>query len=312
MSWPSSVRGAFPAFQDAFPGHAPDRSGLDHAEDGGRALEAGTALRYYPPMTNDMYASKAGLDVDSLTTEQLENIALLEASASEALSKKPATSMADAGRLHAGVLDVALRCDRKAAEAAASVIPRLYQCVGTDAVRLAMGPAGSALRGLKRDWDDKVVEKRGLKLVSRRATEDDGLTERQAIVEILKLFGAKPSGHGKLTVDKTVEGRLAEAGEPAARRLMIGVTYCDYRGCKTLKTAVRVALRQAADAGDGKTVRFVADLLCALACYDETMLDLGFPVDKVTADWITSQAARRSLKSLAIDWAVDPESVFPD
>lgn len=248
----------------------------------------------------------------NLTDEKYASIAMLERAAADALARGNEPSDVEAGRLHADVFRVAVGCDGKAASDVASILPRLYQCVGADAVRLAMGPAGDALRGLKRDWDDKALEKRGLRLVNRRATEDDGLTERQAIVEILKLFGAKPSGHGKLTVDKTVESRLSAVSDPTARRLMAGVSYCDYRGRKTLKTAVRIALRRAADAGDGKTIRFVADLLCALACYDETMLDLGFPVDKVTAGWITSQAAKRPLKSLAIDWAVDPESVFPD
>lgn len=246
-----------------------------------------------------------------LTDSQLEGIALLGEAATEALASGPAASAVEAGRLRADMFQVAVNGSRGSVADVASIVPRLYQCVGRRAVRLAMGAGGAALRGLKRDWDGKAVEKRGTRIVGRRVTEDDGLTERQAITETLRLLGAKPAGHGTIDVDDVVERRLSAIGEPDARRLMLGVSYCDYRGDRRLKTTVRSALRRAADDGDSKTIRFIADLLCALACYDETVLPLSFPVDRVTADWIFEQAGRRTVKALAIDWQIDPDSVFP-
>lgn len=246
-----------------------------------------------------------------LTDSQLEGIALLGEAATRALAGGPAASAVEAGRLRADMFQVAVTASRASIADVASIVPRLYQCVGRRAVRLAMGAGGAALRGLKRDWDDKAVEKRGTRIVGRRVTEDAGLTERQAITEALRLLGAKPAGRGMVSVDDVVERRLAAISEPDARRLMRGVTYCDYRGDRRLKTTLRTALRRAADDGDSKTIRFIADLLCSLACYDETALPLSFPVDKVTVDWVFEQAGKRTVKALAIDWQIDPDSVFP-
>lgn len=247
----------------------------------------------------------------ALTDSQLEGIALLGEAATRALAGGPAASAVEAGRLRADMFQVAVNASRASTADVASIVPRLYQCVGRQAVRLAMGAGGAALRGLKRDWDDKAVEKRGTRIVGRRVTEDDGLTERQAITETLRLLGAKPAGHGMVSVNDVVESRLSAMGEPDARRLMLGVTYCDYRGDSKLRTTLRTALRSAADDGDSKTIRFIADLLCSLACYDETVLPLSFPVDKVTVDWVFEQAGKRTVKALAIDWQIDPDSVFP-
>lgn len=271
-----------------------------------------TDRRYYLTMA-DAIDENDSTDLASwdLTDQQCENLALLHDTARKAMSDVTGVSRIEEGRLIAALTRIALTGTAKAVDSAAAITPRLYQCVGGDAVRLAMSRAGGALRGLKRDWDDKAVEKKGTKTVGRRVTEEDGLTEKQAICETLRLLGAKPAGHGCVTVDSAVERRVSTLSETTAHRLMMGVSYCDYRGSRSLKDAVRVALRKATDADDDKASRFIADFLCALACYDETVLDARFPVESVTADWLLKQASSKTLKSLAIDWAIDPESVFP-
>ena len=184
---------------------------------------------------------------------------------------------------------------------------------GATVVELLRPEALGTLEGLHRSWDNDD----DLDCRKRRATDymGRGINVAQAIVMVTYMLGGPSTVASRSTVpvhirlDNTVAGRLIACGKSLTNSLLKAATYCDYRDSAVLRKTLRKALMKYVDAGDTARVKFITDLMLAMACYGDEVLSVDFPVDAVTLEWLDKKS-EHSFSTFFIDYQLDPEEAL--